>query len=522
MANEPTSPDTDSNEAEQRETIEFLANPATHGCDHVEHITTHISHVFIAGDRTYKLKRAVARSFVDYSTLQKRKALCERELAVNVENAPEIYLAVRAIYSTPAGLTLCDLNAPGTPVDYVVEMRTFAADDNLDTRAQSGTLNSQQIEELADTIADQHKRVPNTSAYGGAAAVRQTIDELAKTIESTPCGPALMAPLTKWSNAAKNELSRHVAQLEARRHHGYVRRCHGDLHLANICLIDGHPRLFDAIEFSEQIASIDVLYDIAFTAMDLLYRDLRPQANSLLSRYLNLTRDYSGLTLMPLFVSMRATVRAMVAAAGTTKEHKRDAAHRLDFAIRCLEPQPKPQLIAVGGLSGSGKSTLARQLAAKIPGLFGALMIRSDVCRKRLFNVAPEAPLPDTAYKPHVSQQVYEIMRKDAHRALKAGTSVILDATYREQSETESLAILAKNLGTEFTGFWLSADLETLKDRITKRSSDASDATPQIAAKQWQNMSDKPGWIILNANRPPEDIAAEALQSLGLCPPHTD
>lgn len=506
-------PQSSNGEKGQQEVVEFLADPATHGGAKVEHITTHISHVFIAGPNTYKLKRAVARNFVDYSTLEKRKALCERELAININNAPQIYKAVLPIIRTPEGLRL---GGTGEPIDYVVAMQTFKATDTFDAMADNGELTSHHIQDLADAIARQHERAERTDQFGGSQAVRQTIDELVATIEATPHAPSLQAPLAQWKRAVLDELRRHEWQIDARRRHGFVRRCHGDMHLANICLYDGRPALFDAIEFSDKIASIDILYDIAFTTMDLLRRGFRDHATLLLSRYLSLSRDYSGLKLLALFISMRAAVRAMVAAANDGPDGTRDARARLEFASLCLAAQPAPRLIAIGGLSGTGKSTLAKLLAPDIPGLIGALSIRSDVCRKRLFNVAPEQPLPKNAYTADISGQVYRVMMSDARRALLASTSVILDATFLDGAEVARLERLAKETGAEFAGLRLSADLQLSKNRIMQRSGDASDATPQIAEQQWLIATDNPSWIKLDASGTPGEVAAKARKALAI------
>ena len=219
--------------------------------------------------------------------------------------------------------------------------------------------------------------------------------------------------------------------LDRRRAAGKVRRCHGDLHLRNICLLDGRPTLFDYLEFSDALASIDVLYDLAFLLMDLDHRGLTDFANLVLNRYLDLTDEDDGLSAMPLFLSLRAAIRAhaqatamdRVAHAESKLEMAAEARRYLYLAARLLRPRPC-HLVAIGGLSGSGKSTLAASLAPEI----GARVLRSDVIRKKLFGVAPEAHLPETAYTAEVSRQVYEALREKTASALAAGCSVIIDA----------------------------------------------------------------------------------------------
>lgn len=512
--------DTPSGEPSQLPVIALLANPETHGGAKVVRIDTPISHIFIAGPTTYKLKRAVSRNFVDYSTPQLRKKQCEREVEINSAYAPRIYKGVKAICRNGTNLKL---GGDGEPVDYVVEMATFDKDKTFDRLAETGTLAVESTREIADIVAAIHCKAPCTAGYGGAGNLSQTIAQVTEAIAVSPVGGELTAHTLAWRQAADSALSELRDQIDARRRHGYVRRCHGDLHLANICMFEDRPTPFDAIEFSEEIASIDVLYDLAFTVMDLLYRDLDTHANTLLSRYLNITRDYTGLSLLPLFTSLRAAVRAMVAATGADEESALSGARsRLEFASRCLRYSAQanrpeqPFLIAVGGLSGSGKSTLARNLAPLIPGLAGAMTIRSDVSRKRLFGVSPEASLPEEAYTPEVSNRVYAVLIRDAARALRAGSSVILDATFIEGEKTAKLEDIASRAGARFKGLWLSLDLTTLQKRIAARGDDASDATPAVAAAQWQIVRENPSWVKLDAGRTPQQVAAEALTAIGI------
>ncbi|MBU2581396.1 MAG: AAA family ATPase [Alphaproteobacteria bacterium] len=507
-------------EPSQSGVIALLARPETHDGNPVVRIDTPISHVFIAGPKTYKLKRAVTRNFVDYSTLDLRRRHCLREIEINSIYAPQIYRGIVAINQTADGLIL---GGDGDPVDYVVEMATFDKDRTFDRLAESGNLEVDQVRELADIIATMHQAAPQSAQFGGSGNLEMTIKQVADEISASPIADHLGPQTTAWKNAAQISLIEHAAQIDARRRHGYVRRCHGDLHLANICTFDGKPTPFDAIEFSDEIASVDILYDLAFTLMDLSLRGLNVHANTLLSRYLNFTRDYSGLSLLPVFVSLRAAVRSMVAANGVDKsEAMSDAGSKLKFATRCLlDPeQPgqsrQPMLIAIGGLSGSGKSTLAKNIAPDIPGIAGAITIRSDICRKRLFGAAPEQPLPENAYTPEVSQRVYTLLVRDAARALRAGTSVILDATFIEGGKTTRLEKIAGSAGASFIGLWLSLDLASLQQRILARGADASDATPEVAAAQWQSVRENPAWVKLDASRTPEQVAAEARAVIGI------
>lgn len=505
--------DLDSCEASQAEVVAWLGDPDNHGGQSVTRIDTPISHVFIAGPSTYKLKRAVTRNFVDYSTLEKRKALCEREVEVNIGNAPRLYKGVLPIVRSAHGLELGGTD--GETVEYVVEMATFDPDLAFDRMAEAGRLELTHMRQLADIIARMHAQASVVHKGGAAEIFSETLEQIADAILAAPVGGSLESEVSAWRTAAQPAVARLARQMDARRRHGFARRCHGDLHLGNICLFEGVPTPFDAIEFSEDIASIDVLYDLAFSVMDLLYRGLRRHANVLVGRYFNLTRDYKGMALMALFVSLRAAVRAMVATLNEDSEAgRKEALLRLAFASDVLGYNSQPQLLAIGGLSGSGKSTVAQAVAPELPGLCGALTIRSDVCRKRLFKTAPEEPLPPEAYAPDVSAQVYNIMRKDAGRALRAGASVIVDATFIDGDEAGELQRTAEAAGARFTGLWLSLDLDELQARIAQRRADASDATPAIAAAQSARVSSHPAWTVLDAGGPAEEVAARALRTL--------
>jgi hypothetical protein len=274
---------------------------------------------------------------------------------------------------------------------------------------------------------------------------------------------------------------------------GYVRHCHGDLHLRNIVDITGAPVLFDALEFDDSLATIDVLYDLAFLLMDLGKRGLGAHANAVLNAYLDASGSSGnllGLATLPLFLSLRAAIRAKVELlrirnemGGEAKEAVKESRAYFDLARRFLAPTPPP-LVVIGGLSGSGKSAVARAIAPEI-GLFpGAVHIRSDVERKRLFDVAQNERLPESAYEPGVSTQVYAMCAKHAALALKAGRSVIVDAVHAKPRERDALVRLAAAHGAAFTGLWLDVPVGVMQTRVATRSGDVSDATPSVVEAQ--------------------------------------
>ena len=312
--------------------------------------------------------------------------------------------------------------------------------------------------------------------------------------------------------------------LEARARGGYVRHCHGDLHLRNVVEIEAAAVLFDAIEFDDRLATIDVLYDLAFLLMDLGKRGLKAHASALLNAYLDAdasSGNLLGLAALPLFLSMRAAVRAKVellravlAAPGRVDAVREEA--RAYFALaQDFLVLARPRLIAVGGLSGSGKSVVARAIAPHIGAFPGAVIVRSDFERKRLFGVGPLERLPQSTYAPELTERVYAMCRKRAFLALQGGHSVIVDAVHARAREREALAALAAACGVPFTGLWLEAPAKLLRDRIAARTADVSDATPELVDEQFGYDLGSLDFTLVDATRPLEEVAAASLERIG-------
>ncbi len=474
----------------QSEVFRLLGDPSTHGGCPVRRIDTHAAAVFLAGERAYKVKRAVRFPFLDYSSLEKRHAACLAELDVNRSFAPQLYRRVVAITREPNGRLA--LGGKGAPVEWAVEMRRFDEDQTLDHLASTGMITGALAERLALMVAAMHGRAPSFDANTWFAAMAAFLDQNAAAFRSAPeLFPQDQAVRLERSSRAAFE--RLQPLLRARGERGFVRRGHGDLHLGNIVLLDGEPVPFDAIEFDPVIAAGDVLYDLAFLLMDLIERGLDPAANVVLNGYLVETRDadhLDGLAALPLFMSLRAAIRAKVTAArlplaaGAERRTIADTAKTyFALALRLITPPP-PVLVAVGGLSGTGKSSVARAIAPFVLPSPGAVVIRSDVERKLLFGVAPNRPLPPQAYRADVSARVYEILVEKAARVLAAGHSAVTDAVYAKVEERAAIAAVAAARQIPFHGLFLVADLKTRLERIGARSGDASDADARVARQQ--------------------------------------
>ncbi|MGH7067008.1 MAG: AAA family ATPase [Acetobacteraceae bacterium] len=480
---------------DQREIIAFLSSGASYGRPGiiVERIETHVSLIFLIENRAYKLKRAVRFSYLDYSTPALRERYSRAELALNRRTAPSLYLRLRAITHETSGDLAFDGN--GVTVDCVLEMRRFAQDDLFDRLADAGKLTPALMLDLTDTIAAFHHAAEITSRDGGRAGIEETIAGNNLNLIAA-CPPLDRGRIDECLAASMAKLAAVGSLLDQRRAGGKVRRCHGDLHLRNVCLIRNHPTLFDCIEFSDQLSCIDVLYDLAFLLMDLWHRGLQDLANVVFNRYLDITGDFEGVAAVPLFMSMRAAVRAHVLAAEARQKPAAkpwdDARSYLSLAVRLLHPRP-PRLIAVGGLSGAGKSTVARALASHFGPAPGARVLRSDVLRKRLFEVAPETRLPPTAYRQETAERVYRGLRDQAQAALAAGCTAIVDATFLREEERQAIAALAGRARVPFSGIWLEAPGELLAARLNARRRDASDADPTVLRRQ---LGVSPGHIV--------------------------
>ena len=508
----------------------FLRRPEAYGPSvaDVATIATHASVVFLAGDRAYKMKRAVRYPYLDYSTLARRGRACEREVALNRRTAPELYLGTAAVVRSPDGALALARDgdaAAGAPVEWLVAMRRFDQAGLLDRLAAAGALTREVAETLAERVAGFHAlAAPVTSGRhgGGRAGLAWVVEDNREALDGAP---DLFPPssVQAFGDAADAALARLGPLLDRRLADGFVRDCHGDLHLANVCLVDGAPVIFDGIEFNDRVSRIDVLYDLAFLLMDLVHRDLPAQANAVLNRYLGHTEDHAGLAALPLFLSQRAAVRAKVRAAAADLAaadderagHERAARAYFDAALGFLQPAA-PLLVAVGGFSGSGKSSLARALAPVLGPAPGAVHLSSDVTRKALFGRAPQDRLPEDAYAPAVNEAVYAAMRETAGTCLAAGHAVVCDAVHARDDERAALADLACQHGARFAGFWLDAPAAALARRITARAGDASDATVAVLEDQVARGAGTVTWTRLDATAPPDAAAAAALDALGL------
>ncbi|HKX07454.1 MAG TPA: AAA family ATPase, partial [Stellaceae bacterium] len=439
------------------------------------------------GSRAFKMKRAVAFSYLDYSTLAHRKRFCERELELGRRLAPALYRRLHAV--TRAANGRLALDGAGEPVEWLLEMRRFDQADLFDRMAERGRLTPALMRDLADEIAAFHGTAEPAYDRGGSPAIAALIEDIEANLKIAGArldGDAVRG-LKRMQLAAFERLA---PLLDRRRAAGKVRRCHGDLHLRNICLVHGKPTLFDPIEFSDELATIDVLYDLAFLLMDLHHRGHAELGNRVLNRYLDRTGDGGGLAALPLFLSLRAAIRAHVTAAAAGRQPAaeqaglaRESRAYLALATEGLEPRT-PRLVAIGGLSGTGKTSLAHALAPELGPVPGARIIRSDVLRKRSFGVPPETRLPASAYEREATEQIYRALYDEAAETLDGSHAVLVDAVFLRLEERQAIAEIGRGKGARFDGLWLEAPPDRLARRIAARKDDASDADVAVMRRQ--------------------------------------
>jgi uncharacterized protein len=457
-----------------------------HAVDRVEVLETHISWVLLAGDFAYKIKKPVRLGFLDFSSLQARRFFCEEEVRLNRRTAPDLYLGVVAIGGEPLAFGPCE-----AAVEYAVQMKRFPQDVLLDRMAHECRLEPRHIDALAHTIACFHAAAPRDEACDSAESVDRALgpafDNL-RDIAALEPSCAVHAALDRLHDWTVHESDALASRFALRRFDGFVRECHGDLHLGNVAVIDGVPVPYDCIEFDACLRWIDVMSDVAFAVMDLEHHGLPRLAARFLNAYLEETGDYAGLRVLRFHLVHRALVRAKIACIrahqSATGTNERAAAHaefaaRLRLAERLAQPAA-PVVVLMHGLAGSGKTTASQVLLEAL----GAVRLRSDVERKRLHKLPAHARSASRAgaglYGREESRRTYLHLATLAREVLAAGYPVVIDAASLGRADRDRFRDVARAAGAPFELAACTAPEEVLRGRIEGRADDASEADAEV------------------------------------------
>jgi hypothetical protein len=474
--------------------VERLRDPACfpHAVRRVALLETHISWVLLTGEYAYKLKKPLDLGFLDFSTLAARRRACEEEIRLNRRTAPQLYLEVVPITGTEAAPKM---GGAGAALDYAVKMREFPQEALLDRVAARGELGLRLMDQLAAAIARFHASVERAgpeTAFGTPGEViapaRQNFEQIRPLVGDAD-GRAALGRLAAWT---EREFGRLADAFAARKRDGFVRECHGDLHLGNLIALEGAPVAFDCIEFNATFRWIDVMSEVAFLVMDLADHGLVGHAWRFLNAYLAATGDYAGLGVLRFYLVYRAVVRAKIAAmrahqlpAGPPERGRIERESRAYLGLaEAFSALDRRALVITRGLSGSGKTVFAQLLVEEI----GAISVRSDLERKRLHDVAPEArtasPVGGGIYTAEANARTYERLREVARTCVEAGFPAVADAAFLALEERDAFRALARRLGVPFAIAACEAPESVLRERIRARSGDASEATLEVLAHQ--------------------------------------
>ncbi len=484
-----------------------LGKGFAHEVSGIDVIETHISWVVLTGPFAYKIKKPVNLGFVDFLTLSRREFCCHEELRLNRRLAPQLYRGVVEICGTAEDPIVA---GTGEPIEFAIQMEQFSQENLLSRCLSEGRLTTHHIDSLADEIADFHARVAiaeSKGEFGTPRRVLEPVNENFRHLVATTDDPDTKATLHHLQDWSKTEFERLRDTFVGRRESGFVRECHGDMHLGNMILDDKQVVIFDCIEFNDDLRWIDVLSEVAFCVMDLEDRGVPEFGHRLLNRYLERTGDYAGLVVFRFYSAYRALVRAKVAAlrchqAGITPVEqdslRAESASYLELGSKYAVPSP-PALVITHGFSGSGKTTGTQEVVDA----FGAVRIRSDVERKRLYGACDSSNDTSGLYSQDATTTTYNELARLADLLIQAGYTTVIDATFLSKSHRMQFCEIADKHDVEFRILDFQASNATMADRIEQRKqaqTDASDADVQVLRNQIESHepldSDELNWTI--------------------------
>ncbi|MGK7939453.1 MAG: AAA family ATPase [Crocosphaera sp.] len=474
--------------------IKALQNPNSYPhavATPIKVIQTHISVIFLTGDYAYKIKKPVDFGFLDYSTLEKRQYFLNQELTMNQAIAPDIYLEVLPITIKNNQVKIGE---EGNIIDYVLKMHQFPQDCLFINLFQAGKLEKHDLEALGKIVSEFHKNTRTDDyirSFGDIEVIKKSIDENYERTEKYINIAQTQQQYNETKEFTDNYFQLKQEQFKQRQKEDKIRECHGDLHLKNICLWNNKIQLFDRIEFNEEFRYVDVMFDVAFTVMDLDARKRQDLSNIFLNTYLEHTGDWQGLQVLPLYLSRQTYVRAKVTSMLlddpniTEEDHNnalQDAKNYYHLALQYTQKH-QGQIIIMSGLSGSGKTTVAKYLAQRI----NAILIRSDALRKHLANIPLNKTGSDDIYTPEMNKKTYSNLIKLGEMLAIQGFSVILDAKFDRHILREPLIKIAQKNNIPLTILSCYAPVDILSDRLSQRQGDISDATASLLQQQQEN-----------------------------------
>ncbi|WP_414574834.1 AAA family ATPase [Anabaena sp. CCY 9402-a] len=479
----------------------------------IQLIQTHVSYVLLTGDYAYKLKKPVNFGFLDFSTLEKRQHFCQEELRLNKRGAAELYLEVLPI--TLEGEQYV-LGGTGNPVEYAVKMRQFPQETLLSSLFADDKLKETDLEELGRVVAQYHAKTETNDyirSFGEVSQIRAAFDENYQQTAKYIGGPQTQAQFDETKAYTERFFAERQELFQRRIQNDYIRECHGDLHLRNICLWQDKILLFDCIEFNEPFRFVDVMFDIAYAVMDLEAQQRPDLSNAYLNTYVEQTGDWEGLEVLPIYLNRQSYVRAKVTSfllddpsvpVTVKEEASKTAAKYYKLAWEYTKPK-QGKILLMSGLSGSGKSTTAKYLARQT----GAIHLRSDAVRKHLGGIPLYERGGDDLYTPEMTQKTYARLLNLGIILANQGYTVILDAKYDKQELRQEAIAQAQKHQLPLQIIYCTAPLEVVQERLVNRTGDIADATVDLLASQLKQTepftdTEKPYVQIWDTTQPPQ------------------
>lgn len=506
----------------QDDIIQGLSQPQTYGSSvqSVDRRFSHLSIVFLAGDKAYKLKRAVLYPQADFSTPEKRRLACVQEMKRSTVYAPHLVIGIKPVRRLKNGRIVLG-GRLGEEVDTVLVMRRIPDDQILSNVLPTPTFDRFEAMDLAERLADLHQKAKTMRAKWSVDHVRQLIADIIRTAECF-C-PALFSKskLEDWTAKVLAQLQTNASLISFRQKAGHVRKCHGDLKLSNIAWDSKNFLFFSPVEYNGLLDSVDTLYDLACLTMDLEVKGLRRLSNICFNHYMAYMNDMAGFPLLALYQSLRAMIHAVVLAYQSTllpsterKNARMNARKYFGAALHFIAPF-KPVLIACGGLSGSGKSRVAREIGGFFNPAPGAIILRDDIVRKQMLGIAPHEALDKDCMTPAFEKVVYDILRQQARTALSGGSCVIIDALFYNPVERQAVELLAKDMNVDFFGFWMEAPLSMRAERVASRKRNPSDIRKGCELESQLNLkTGRISWHRISTAGPKEETVRKVLRFL--------